>query len=234
MAVQEMKGYNPYLVVLERPQSVMSEAFRSARTSLQFALRGQEVKTILVTSSVTEEGKTTAAVSLAITLAQSGSRVVLVDCDLRRPSLHKIFGLPGRMGVSHLLTQDLDPGEVAQTTELEGLKVIVAGPRLPNPAEMLGQDRMHRILERLEEQADLVVLDSSPVLAVTDPVVLAAKVDAVVLVARFGVTRNEALRETHKRLDQAGARILGVLINNMQAREGGYYAYYNYEYKPRE
>jgi capsular exopolysaccharide synthesis family protein len=187
---------------------------------------------LLITSAKPAEGKSTTAVNLAIVMAQAGLRVVIVDADLRRPSLHLFFGLDNSDGLSTaLLKAHPNPGPYLRSTELDNLQVLCSGPLPPNPSELLGHVRMVRVLQALKEQADVIVLDSPPVLPVTDAAVLAHHVDGVLLVAQYAATPSDALVKARDELIRVGGRILGVTINRISAARGSAPYYYAGEYR---
>jgi capsular exopolysaccharide synthesis family protein len=213
-------------------RSAIAEAYRVLRTNIDFARVGLPGNALLVTSSNQGEGKTTTSSNLAIVMAESGRRVIVVDSDLRRPMQHKNFGVPNTVGLTNLLLQeDPDIQQALQSTRVPNLQIITSGPIPPNPSELLGSDRMLRLLERLRGMADLVILDSPPVLAVTDPTVLSSRVDGVVLVVDTGHTRAESLTRATETLKRGAAPMLGVVLNRVTSRAGGYY-YYHYYYSP--
>lgn len=227
-----MRAEGSYLTTVEDPKAMVSEAYRSLRTSLQFALNGK-IHVLLVTSSMQGEGKTTTAINLSIVLAQAGIKTLLIEADLRRPMFAQVFNLPGRKGLSHVLSGE-QLGEVIQESGVANLKVVTAGLIPPNPAELLANGLMGPMLTEAEGEAQLVLIDSPPVLAVTDAVILSTVAEGVLLVTRQGVTRKEALVETVQRLRGAGANVLGTVINDMSTSEGNpYYGqrYYRYESK---
>jgi non-specific protein-tyrosine kinase len=204
----------------------VAEAYRSLRTSIEFAAVDAPVRTLLVTSAIPGEGKTTTAANAAVVFAQAGRRTILLDADFRKPGVHKMFDLPNTEGLSNLLRSDaatLD--QVAQTTEQEGLRVVTTGPLPPNPAELLGSQRMRTILGRLASQSDLVVIDSPPLQAVTDAVLLASIADSTLLVVDAGRTHRGAVQRAREALAQAGARVLGVTLNRVPERSSGRHQY---------
>jgi non-specific protein-tyrosine kinase len=212
-------------------RSAIAEAYRVLRTNIDFARVGLPGNALLVTSSNQGEGKTTTSSNLAIVMAESGRRVIVVDSDLRRPMQHKNFGVPNTVGLTNLLLQeDPDIQQALQPTRVPNLQILTSGPIPPNPSELLGSDRMLRLLERLRGMADLVILDSPPVLAVTDPTVLSSRVDGVVLVVDTGHTRAESLTRAKETLKRGAAPMLGVVLNRVTSRAGGYYYYYHYYY----
>jgi len=209
-----------------RPKSVFAEAFRALRTNLMFSTLGEANKIILVTSPSPENGKSTVSTNLGVVLAQAKNRVLLVDCDLRKPVLHKYFEVDNRLGLTNLLVQDIKPEDVTLATEVAGLYVIPSGPIPPNPSELLGSDKMVALLQTLAAQYDVMVLDGTPVLAVTDAVLLSPLADSVLLVLRSGETLIEQAREAKNLLVNAGAKHIGVVLNEVKQNEGGYYYYY--------
>ena len=198
------------------------------RTNVDFAQVSRPVQTLMVTSSHPGEGKTTTLVNLAISMAESGRRVIAVDSDLRRPTVHKVLGITNTVGLTNLLlTDNPDLGGALQSTHVPDLRVIPSGPIPPNPTELLRSPRMARLIERLRAEADLVLLDSPPVLAVADPMVLGAQIDGVILVVDAGVTRVQALAAAKEQLTRSSAQLLGVVLNKLSSTAGGYY-YYQY------
>jgi non-specific protein-tyrosine kinase len=220
------------LVTISRPRSPASEAFRALRTNLQFSALDQPLSSFLVTSPSPTEGKSTTLANLGVVMAQAGNSVVLVDSDLRRPSLHKLFQLPNREGLTSVLLQDdlvLD-GRL-QETEVPNLRVLTSGALPPNPSELLGTKRMSRLIQKLEGEADIVAFDSPPTLAVTDAALLATKIGDVLVVADAARTRRAAARQAIESLNRVGASLLGLVLNRMSARgRGGYYYQYEYHY----
>jgi capsular exopolysaccharide synthesis family protein len=211
------------------PRSPAAEAYRTLRTNIGFASLDKPARTILITSAIPGEGKTTTAANLAAVLAQTGHFTLLVDCDLRKPGVHKIFDLPNVRGLTDLLrSTDIPIREVAQTTEQEHLAVITTGPLPPNAAELLGSSRMRAVLERLTEAAAFVIIDSPPLQAVTDAAILSSLVDGTVLVVDAGHTRRGAVRNGREALAKVGARVLGVTLNRMSESMSGDYYYYDY------
>lgn len=218
------------LIVHRDPKSAIAEACRSIRTNLLFASPDRALRTILVTSPGPREGKTTTAASLAITMAQSGGRVLLIDTDMRRPRVHRIFGVPGGEGVTSVLLGDSALADVVKTTDVPNLFALPCGPLPPNPAELCLTESFKKLVAEAGHQFDRVVLDSPPVMVVTDAVVLSTLVDGVVVVARGAQTARIALRDTVRQVSDVGARHLGVVLNDMdQQRRGyGYYRYRRY------
>lgn len=200
-----------------------SEAYRQLRTNIHFARVASELKTILVTSANAQEGKSTTIANLAVVLAQAGQRVIAVDTDLRRPSLHTLFRLPNSYGLTGMLLNDtVDVSSALVGTGIADLYVLPSGPLPPNPSELLTSPAMERIIDLLRQHADYVLFDSPPILAVTDASILAARTDGAILVAERGRTRTEALRRAYESLRHANARVLGVVVNKAKGRGSGY------------
>ena len=215
-------------VMLLFPNSVSSEAYRTLRTNLEFTSVDAPVQTLLVTSPGPGEGKTVTAANLAVAFAQAGRTVLLVDADLRKPGVHSMFNVENTRGLSNLLrTDDLRWESVVQFTEQANLRLLTTGPQPPNPAELLGTQRMRTILDRLREAHDLIIVDSPPLLVVTDPTLLSSFLDGTLLVLDAKRTGRDGARQGQAALAKAGARVLGVLINGQQAEGssdyGGYY-----------
>jgi succinoglycan biosynthesis transport protein ExoP len=220
------------LVTKSRPRSQMAESYRALRTSLLLTFAGGPPKVILVTSALPEEGKTTTSVNSAIVLAQKGTRVLLIDADLRRPSIHKTFGMGPKLGLSNVLTGTATLQQaIIPSTILPELFILPAGTPPPNPAELLASTKMKDILEELRKQFDHIVVDSPPTLSVTDAVVMSTAADAVVLVIRSGHTTKPALRRARDILLQVNARVCGVLVNAVDLNSPDYYYHYEYQGK---
>ena len=218
------------LIVHEQAKSPVAEAYRTLRTNIQFAQIDGELKTIMFTSAGPGEGKSTTTANTAVALAQSGKSVILVDCDLRKPVQHRIFGKKNK-GVTNALVEDIPAISLLQDTEVEGLRLLTSGPIPPNPSELLGSDAMLQILQSLEAEADYVVVDAPPVVAVTDACVLASKVDGVLLVVAAGVAKPEMAQKAKELLVKAKGRILGAVINRVEIEEEHAYYYYYYGHK---
>jgi tyrosine-protein kinase len=218
------------LVVLD-PKSPVAEAYRAIRTNLLFSTLDREVKTIVVTSAAPGEGKSRTAANMALALAQAGYRTVLVDADFRRPSQHKIFGRVRNIGLSNLMIQDIPEQELIHAFEdVPNLHFITSGPTPPNPSELLGSGRMRSVIASLRERYHYVVIDTPPVNAVTDAIVLAAAVDGVVLVAESNRTTYPSLVHAREAVERVGGQILGVVVNKLKASQGRYYDGYYYSY----
>lgn len=220
------------LVTQARPQSQMAESYRALRTSLLLSNLGAPPKIIMVTSALPQEGKTTTSINTAVVLAQKGVRVLLIDADLRRPSIHKTLGMGPHCGLSNVLTGSTTVDQaIVRTALLPNLFVFPAGTPPPNPAELLASSNMHDVLQQLREQYDHIVIDTPPSLSVTDAVVLSPRADAVVLVIRSGQTSKQALRRSRDILFQVNAKVVGVLLNAVDLSSPDYYYYYEYQGK---
>ncbi|MBA2448719.1 MAG: CpsD/CapB family tyrosine-protein kinase [Chloroflexi bacterium] len=209
------------LVAASSPRSQAAEAYRTLRTNIQFSSLDRDIRTLLVTSPDANEGKTTILANLAIMFTESGRRVIVVDCDLRRPRLHALFELRESPGMT---TMVLDENAEAplQATMIPHLWVLASGPLPPNPSELLASERMVRIIARLADQADMVLFDSPPVGVVSDAAVLATRVDGVLLVVDAGRTRRDLARQAKEQLDRVGARLLGTVLNNVKPERRAY------------
>ena len=220
------------LVTQVRPQSQMAESYRALRTSLLLSNIGAPPKIIMVTSALPQEGKTTTSINTAVVLAQKGVRVLLIDADLRRPSIHKTLGMGPHSGLSNVLTGSTTLEQaITRSVVLPNLSVLPAGTPPPNPAELLASSKMRDVLDELRGQYDHVVIDTPPSLSVTDAVVLSPRADAVVLVIRSGQTTKQALRRSRDVLMQVNAKVVGVLLNAVDLSSPDYYYYYEYQGK---
>jgi protein-tyrosine kinase len=216
------------------PKSAVAESFRTLRTNIAFSSPAGRNRTILITSPIPEDGKSTVVSNLGVVLAQAQSRVLIVDCDLRKPVMHSCFNLDRDSGLTNVLAQDLDPGDVVSPTEVAGLYVIPSGPIPPNPSELLGSAKMAGFLDQVAEQYDVVLLDAPPVIAVTDAALLAPLVDRVLLVLKAGSSRIEMARDARDQLIKANAKSIGVVLNEARLNGGsGYYYYYGGEDEKR-
>ena len=231
--------YSVELAVLRKPGAAISEAFRTLRTSVLFSTADHPPQVLLITSSQPSEGKTATALNLAITLAQKGSRVLLIDSDLRRPGLAKALHVPNRKGLAEILTgvHEFDEALLQKAPDVERLYLLPAGPFPPNPAELLCSARMENLIKGLRGRFDYLVLDSPPVLPITDATILSGMVDGVVMVVECEGTTRAALSRACRVIEHSGGRILGTVLNKVDARRDGYYGYryyhgyYSYRYK---
>ena len=201
------------LVTLTDPRSPASEAYRTLRTNLSFYSLDKPLRTLVVTSPAAGEGKSTTIANLAVTMAQSGRRTILVDTDLRRPTLHELFDLQMAPGLTNLVMEEV--GDLPlQQTPVENLWLLSSGAKPPNPADMLGAARMEQIIAQLAEQADIVLFDAPPVMAAADAAILGARVDGVLLVIQAGKTRRDHSERAREILEKSRARIVGAALTN--------------------
>ena len=222
-----MEGMN--LITQTDPKNPAAEAYRVIRTSIQFAQAGKSLKTIALTSCTPNEGKSTTIANLAVVLTQAGKSVLLIDCDMRNPTVHKNFKLSNKVGLSSCISMGTALADAVQETGIENLDALTGGVIPPNPSELLGSERMQHILARAEEEYDYVLLDTPPVLPVTDALVLSRMVDGVILVLYSGEIKVEMARDVKTQLVNAGANILGVVLNKVRSEHHGYgYGYYYY------
>jgi non-specific protein-tyrosine kinase len=230
-AVPVIENPGDEMVMLSGSQSAATEAYRVLRTNLQFVAVDRPLRTLLVSSPAPTEGKSLTVANLGAALAQAGKRVVVVDTDLHRPRLHKLFKLRNNAGITTALLEErpvLDG--LLQETAVPGLRVLTSGPLPPNPAELLGSTRMKELLGELSAQADVVVLDSPPATALSDAAILSTQADGVLLVLDSGRTRREVAKRSLEALKRVNARVVGALLNRMPTRGAGYYYYYYYYY----
>jgi capsular exopolysaccharide synthesis family protein len=219
---------NQELVTLHDPKSTASESYRGIRTNILFSAAESAPQVILITSAGPREGKTITALNLGITMAQAGSKVILLDCDMRRPKVHKAFSLAKDRGISNLLVGGKAQDGTLRHTPIPNLDVIPCGPIPPNPSEMLGSKRMSDLLNRLRKEYAHILIDSPPSTAVTDPAVLSKSVDGVVLVIRAGDTAREMVKNGIGQFEAVGAHILGAILNGVDIGRDKYYYYYQY------
>jgi protein-tyrosine kinase len=213
---------------LTDPKSPVTEAFRTLRTSIGFASTDRNMKLILVTISTPGEGKSTVAANLAMVMAQAGNQVLVVDADLRKPTQHRKFGVINDKGLVNMLVQGKTLEEVVRPGPIEGISLVTSGPIPPNPSELFASEVTSEIFTEMKEKYDVVIIDTPPVIAVTDAVLIAAKVDGVIMVVKANVTKIDLIRDAMERMEKADAKILGVVLNQMKVVAGEYNYYYYY------
>ena len=228
------------LIVKKDPKSPVSEVFRTLRTNIQFMNSNKNLKTLLLTSTVPGEGKSLVAANLAVTFAQANKRVVLIDCDMRKGRQHNIFGTSSKPGLSNYLSgistegndEDEDLTKYIRSTEIENLYLIPAGNIPPNPSELMTSQKMIDLLEDLKELCDIIILDGTPSLIVTDAVILSRFVDSTIIVTAQHKTRKEDLNKVKKDIDNVGGKLAGVVINRIEVNSKDYNErYYYYGHK---
>jgi capsular exopolysaccharide synthesis family protein len=245
VASPEAAGAGPFVAAVEKsdhpgtielvphffPNSRLAESYRSIRTALLLSSADNPVKTIAVTSAMPGEGKTVSVANLAITLAQSGKTVLIVDADLRRPRQHRLFKVKNTFGLTTYLTDSVPIKDVVKSTEIPNLFLVNAGPVPPNPAELLGSDKMSRFIRMMAEECDFILFDLPPMLEISDALVLGAKVDGMVLIVQGDKTSREALKKAREKLDLLKVRTIGVIINNVTVPHHGAYYYKDYYHR---
>ena len=212
-------------------RSPLAEAYRHLRTSVLLSTAGRPPKTLLITSSVPSEGKTTTAVNTAISLAQTGAKVLVIDADMRRPRLHSLFDVEKRLGLSSILSNEMTEAEIfsmIEQHEQSGLYLLTAGPIPPNPAELIGSEQMRALIGKLEPTFNHIIIDSPPIASFTDGVLIASIVDGVLLVVHGGKSTRDVVRRSQQLLHDVGAKIFGVVLNNVHLRPHDYYYYQSY------
>ncbi|MBX4270570.1 CpsD/CapB family tyrosine-protein kinase [Clostridium estertheticum] len=222
------------LITFKEPNSPMSESYRTLRTNIQFSSFDKKIKTLLLTSSGPGEGKTTTSSNLAMVMAQGGNKTLLIDCDQRKPQVHKVFGFSNEKGLSNMLVSDEDDGEVNKNVGIHetvqpNLHVLTSGTRPPNPAELLGSAKMKNFIEELKKTYDYIILDTPPIILVTDAQILAQYTDGCLLVVSSGEAERDAAIKAKGLLEKVSAKILGIVLNKVDIKRKGYYNY-QYEY----
>lgn len=226
---KETTGYENKTILQENTPFTIKEAYKVARTNLMFSLPGEGCKRIVISSSYPGEGKTTTTVNLAITFAQTGARVLILDCDMRKPRIGAIMNLGVNMGLSNVLGGFNTLEEVLMTTPYDNLDVIAAGQIPPNPAELLASRKMQELLDVLSQRYDYIFLDTPPINMVTDTAVLTGCTDGVVMVTRQNFTHHKDVQEALSKLELAGAKVLGSMISGVKQPKGmGYKKYGKY------
>ena len=224
---------NTDLITLNNPKSPIAEAYRTLRTNIQFSNVDGDLKLLCVTSSGPGEGKTTTSTNLAETFAQSGNRVLIIDGDLRKPRVHKVFNLRNSRGLTNVLSGQNMIEEVTQFAGSD-ITVITSGPIPPNPSELLGSQKMKDIMTQLKQLYDVIIIDAPPVGVVTDAAILSTIVDGTILVVASGKTEIDGAKRAKQLLENVGARIIGVVMTMMPVNKKGYYGYQYYSYYDEE
>lgn len=213
------------LIVEKNSNSISAEAYKTLRTNIQYSSFDKEIKTILVTSTIPGEGKSTIAGNLALSFAQQDKKVLVIDCDLRKPALHKMFKLSNFKGLSDVIVGNSDL-EKAMYNYKDNFDILTSGKIPPNPSEILASNAMTMLLEKLKTIYDIIIIDSAPLQAVTDAQIISNKVDGTLLVIRAGLTKREAILQAKELLNQVNAKILGVVLNGAENNSEKHYYYY--------
>lgn len=219
--------YQEKLITSRNPKSVVAEAYRSVRTNIEFSSFDKSVKTILVTSAMQGEGKTVVAANIAVTMALSGKKTLIIDADLRNPTQHKIFNIGNNLGLTNLLVnENLHLEEVAIAAPTNNLFIVPSGPLPPNPAELVNSNKMRSFIASLTNYFDTIIVDAPPVTVVTDAAIMASYLDGVVLIAASGQVLKEQASAACDQLRRVKANILGVVLNKVPANGSYFYNYY--------
>jgi protein-tyrosine kinase len=227
--------YESTLITLDDPKSPASEAYRVLRTNIQFMSVDKPVKIVVISSAIPEEGKSSTVSNLAVILAQGGSRTLIIDADLRKPMMHKLFNLDNRKGLTNILALHEDYQEYINRGPHNNLDILTCGAIPPNPSELLASSKMKEFLGEIRNQYDYILIDAPPIGAVADAAVLSTAADGVILVAASGQVKSDFLRRAKEQLEQVNANILGVVLNKVSGRTGnGYSYYYYYRYGQRK
>lgn len=217
------------LIINKGTKSVVAEAYRMLRTNIMYSSIDKKIKTITVTSSGPGEGKSTTTCNFAIALAHAGSKVLVIDADLRKPRVHKYFGVSNKMGLTNIIVEDFQWTEyIHKIDELPNLHILSSGPIPPNPSELAGSTKMRTFLDSLKDIYDYIIIDTPPVGVVTDAALIGSYTDGTVLVVSSGNVEIEAAKRSKALLQNVNANILGVVLNKIPTKEGGYYKYYYY------
>lgn len=217
-------------IVEKKPKSISAESYRTLRTNIQYSSFDKEIKIIVVTSSEPGEGKSTTSGNLALSFAQAEKKTIIIDCDLRKPSIHKNFRISNLIGLSDVIIGKEKVKDAVHEYN-DYLSVLSSGKLPPNPSEMLGSKAMTNLLELLKEHFDIIILDSAPLQAVTDAQILSTKADGTILVVRAEKTKRESVIQAKALLEKVGTKILGIVLNGVESSRRKYYYYYGSEGK---
>lgn len=233
MAKHHRRVQKLQLISDEGKHSMAAEAYRTLRTNISLSQVDRPIQTLLVTSCVPREGKSTTVANLGVTFAMAQKKVLIIDADLRRPILHRLFGIPNTQGLTHTLSDTVEFERVFNPTQVANLWVVTCGIIPPNPSELLGSQKMKVFLERAKQQFDIVLLDSPPISSLADASVLGAIVDGVLFIVKVNMANRDLIKKAKEQLETVGANIIGVALNDVDVKRDGYYRYYyyyNYEY----
>lgn len=218
------------IITIKNPRSPIAEAYRTLRTNIQFSSFDKKIQTIVITSSGPSEGKSTTSSNLAVVMAQNGNKTILIDCDQRKSKLHKVFVTSNQKGLSDLLVGNSAFEEAVQKTGIENLDILTSGTRPPNPSELLASTKMEKFIENLREKYDCIIIDTPPVIAVTDAQIVSRYADGCLLVVASAQAEREAALKAKELLEKVGAKIIGVVLNKLDIQEKGYYGQYYADY----
>lgn len=219
----------PDIITVNNPKSPISEAYRTLRTNIQFSSFDRKIQTIVITSSGPSEGKSTTSSNLAVVLAEGGSKTLLIDCDQRKPKLHKVFFTSNHYGLSDILAEKTKFEDAVQQTEISNLSILTSGTKPPNPSELLASTKMKNFIENLRESYEYIILDTPPIIAVTDAQLLSRYADGCLLVVASNQAERAAAVKAKELLEKVNAKILGVVLNKLEVQGKGYYgSYYSY------
>jgi capsular exopolysaccharide synthesis family protein len=218
------------LITINNPMSPIAEAYRTLRTNIQFSSIDKKVQVVCVTSTGPGEGKSTVASNLAVVTAQAGKKTLLIDCDQRKPRQHKIFGVSNEKGLSNLLAEESTFALAVQKTGVDNLLILAAGTRPPNPSELLSSSKMKNFVGSLRNQLDFIIIDTPPLLMVTDAQLLAGYIDGYILTVASGEANRDAASKAKELLDNVNGKMLGVVLNKLSLNGKGYYGYYGKYY----
>ncbi len=221
------------LIWEEGTHSMAAESYRTLRTNISLSQVDNPLRTLLVTSCIPREGKSTTVANLGVTFALAQQKVLIIDADLRRPILHRLFGIPNSQGLTHTLSDTVSYDQVFTPTKIANLWVVTCGIIPPNPSELLGSHKMKNFLEKAKEQFDMILLDSPPISSLADASVLGSIVDGVLFIVKANTANRDLIEKAKEQLENIGANIIGVVLNDVDIKKEGYYKYYyyyNYEY----
>lgn len=221
------------LIGEETRHSMAAEAYRTLRTNIALSQVDRPIQSLLVTSCIPREGKSTTVANLGVTFAMAQKKVLIIDADLRRPILHRLFGIPNNQGLTHTLSDAVEIDQIFSPTKVPNLWVVTCGIIPPNPSELLGSQKMKNFLDQVKQRFDLVLLDSPPISSLADASILGAIVDGVLFIVKVNMANRDLIAKAKEQLQTVGANIIGVVLNDVDIKRDGYYRYYyyyNYEY----